>query len=53
MNLIVMEYVVWRPGNNIGKAMRGKKLTDFTHKIGNLIENDIEDIVGFMKKHLY
>lgn len=31
----------------------GKKLTDFTHRIGALIENDIVDIVGFMRKHLY
>lgn len=35
------------------ESNEGKKLTDFTNKIGDLIKNDIVDIVGFMKKHLY
>ncbi len=30
----------------------GQALTDFTHRIANLIENDVIDIVKFMKKHL-
>lgn len=40
----------WEQHNEIDG---GEKLTDFTHRIGALIENDIVDIVGFMRKHLY
>lgn len=31
----------------------GKELTNFNHRVGALIENDIVDIVGFMRKYLY
>lgn len=30
----------------------GQTLTDFTHRIANLIENYVIDIIKFMKKHL-
>ena len=35
------------------KNDEGQEMTDFTFKIANLIENDVIDIVKFMRKHLY
>lgn len=41
--------MAWEQDNEIPE---GKELTDFTHKIAKLIENDVTDIVRFMNKHI-
>ncbi|GAB6169080.1 hypothetical protein JCM1393_15400 [Clostridium carnis] len=39
----------WEQNN---QTKEGQELTNYTHIIGKLIENDIVDIVGFINKHL-
>lgn len=42
--------MAWEQNN---ETPEGQKLTDFTHNIAKLIENDVIDIVKFMNRHLY
>jgi hypothetical protein len=40
------------PWNQNNKNDEGEKITDFTFKIKDLVENDVIDIIKFMRKHL-
>ena len=46
----VISVGAWNQNNN---TTEGKQLTDFTHRIAELIENDVIDVVKFMNRHLY
>lgn len=46
----LVSVMAWEQNNY---SIEGKQLTDFTHKIAKLIENDVIDVVKFLNRHLY